>query len=335
MRIGELARHAGLTIRTLHHYDAIGLLRPSARSPAGYRLYGPDDIARLHAIQALRQLGLALDDIRRLLAEGGASLPVIVEQQIHALDRQIEQATELRSRLSLLRAKFSAGDAPEASDWLASLQLMNTCNKYFSSAELRIIFSNWARIAGDWPPLMQDVRRAMEQGTPPESLAVQPLAYRWMQLMGVWMEGNFDLIRRWGDMYKREPAALHGSGPDLAMIEYVERAVGVRIAALCKYLSLEQLMGLAALPPQPWHDLSDAVHQLIRRGVPPDSDAARALVRHWLALMDRVAGGDTAVRDKLLTAYRREPLLAAAAVIDASVRNYLEQARRTLDPVAA
>jgi hypothetical protein len=48
LKIGELARRTGLTVRTLHHYDAIGLLKPSARSDAGYRLYGRNDVARLH-----------------------------------------------------------------------------------------------------------------------------------------------------------------------------------------------------------------------------------------------------------------------------------------------
>jgi DNA-binding transcriptional MerR regulator len=52
LKIGELARRTGLTVRTLHHYDAIGLLKPSARSDAGYRLYDRNDVARLHPAAA-------------------------------------------------------------------------------------------------------------------------------------------------------------------------------------------------------------------------------------------------------------------------------------------
>ena len=107
LQVGELARRTGLTVRTLHHYDAIGLLAPSARSEAGYRLYGPDDIARLHAIQALRLLGLPLAEIGGLLGAGGESLPAIVERQIAALDRQIAQATTLRERLALLEQRLA------------------------------------------------------------------------------------------------------------------------------------------------------------------------------------------------------------------------------------
>ena len=61
--IGELAGATGLTVRTLHHYDSIGLLRPSDRSPSGYRLYGSQDVERLYRILALRQLGFSLKDI--------------------------------------------------------------------------------------------------------------------------------------------------------------------------------------------------------------------------------------------------------------------------------
>jgi len=59
LTVGELAKRTGLTVRTLHHYHAIGLLTPSARAENGYRLYGRDEIARLHQIQALSRFGLA------------------------------------------------------------------------------------------------------------------------------------------------------------------------------------------------------------------------------------------------------------------------------------
>ena len=57
LKVGELARRTGLTVRTLHHYDAIGLLRPSLHTEAGYRLYTAGDIARLQQVISLRQLG--------------------------------------------------------------------------------------------------------------------------------------------------------------------------------------------------------------------------------------------------------------------------------------
>ncbi len=61
LRIGELARRTGLSVRALHHYDAIGLLVPSARTDAGHRRYTAEDVARLQQIASLRALGLPLD----------------------------------------------------------------------------------------------------------------------------------------------------------------------------------------------------------------------------------------------------------------------------------
>lgn len=65
--VGEVAKLAGVTVRTLHHYDRIGLLRPGVRSAAGYRGYDPADLARLQRILAYRELGFSLDDIAGLL----------------------------------------------------------------------------------------------------------------------------------------------------------------------------------------------------------------------------------------------------------------------------
>ena len=65
--VGELSRLAGVTVRTLHHYDEIGLLRPSGRSDAGYRLYSYEDLARLQEILVWRQLGFSLPEIQQLL----------------------------------------------------------------------------------------------------------------------------------------------------------------------------------------------------------------------------------------------------------------------------
>lgn len=86
MQVGQLARHSGLTVRTLHHYDEIELLSPSHRSAAGYRLYGPEDVARLTQILLLRKLNLSLAQIREILATPESSLQETIAQQISHLE---------------------------------------------------------------------------------------------------------------------------------------------------------------------------------------------------------------------------------------------------------
>ena len=74
IQVGELAKRAGITVRTLHHYEQTGLLLPSARSAAGYRLYNLVDVQRLHMIQVLAKAGLELAEIRDFLKQESLSL---------------------------------------------------------------------------------------------------------------------------------------------------------------------------------------------------------------------------------------------------------------------
>lgn len=82
--VGEVARLAGVTVRTLHHYDRIGLLQPSVRSSAGYRGYHQADLARLQRVLAYRELGFSLEDIGRLLDDPDSD-PVAQLRHQHAL----------------------------------------------------------------------------------------------------------------------------------------------------------------------------------------------------------------------------------------------------------
>ena len=85
--VGEVARLAHVSVRTLHHYDAIGLLAPSARSPAGYRLYSGTDLRRLHQILFYRELGFALEEIADILADPAAGTDDHLRRQ-HRLLRE-------------------------------------------------------------------------------------------------------------------------------------------------------------------------------------------------------------------------------------------------------
>ena len=115
MQIGELAERTGLSIRTLRHYDEIGLLRPSARSEGGFRLYTPDDESRLLLIRRMKPLGYSLEQMGELLAvvDGLADAPAdavlrarlegIREEAVarrDALRRQVDAAYEFLAQLA-------------------------------------------------------------------------------------------------------------------------------------------------------------------------------------------------------------------------------------------
>src|SRR5437762_1393306 len=69
--VGDISRLTGVTVRALHHYDEIGLVKPSQRSPAGYRLYDESDALRLQQVLVLRELGVPLDEIAGVLDRAG------------------------------------------------------------------------------------------------------------------------------------------------------------------------------------------------------------------------------------------------------------------------
>lgn len=324
LKVGELARRTGLTVRTLHHYDEIGLLKPSGRSGTGYRLYSQADVQRLHGIQTLRLLGLPLGDIADLLAGDGMEPGRIIERQIHALDLQITQATELRGRLALMRDGLVAGAEPDMGNWLETLALMATYGKYFSTAELRHIFENWHKIEAQWPPLVQQVQSAMNQCLAIDAPLVQQLAHRWMVLMREWMGNDMHLLERWGTMYRMEPSA-HGinHAPNTAMIEFMERAVGLRLAALGKYLEPCDLARLGNVGAAQWQALEDEVAGLLRAELAPDSPHGQAAAARWSALMDQLTHNDRQLRGKLLQASASEPVLRSGSLLSPAVRDYI------------
>lgn len=106
-RIGELATAAGLTVRTLHHFDAVRLVVPSERSATGHRRYTEPDVQRLYRVLALRQLGLPLDQVRRVLdddgdRDGDGDLRMMIGRQLRHLDDQVQEQDRLRRRLTTL-----------------------------------------------------------------------------------------------------------------------------------------------------------------------------------------------------------------------------------------
>ena len=97
-RIGELARETGLTVRTLHHYDQLGLLSPLSRTEGGHRCYTSGDVRRLHRIVALRSLGISLEVIGTLL-DGEPDPTGLLRRQLDVVEERIRKASDLRARL--------------------------------------------------------------------------------------------------------------------------------------------------------------------------------------------------------------------------------------------
>ena len=95
MNVGEVAALAGVTVRTLHHYDRIGLLSPSGRSAAGYRQYAPADLDRLHAVLLYRELGFPLEEVATLLDDPSADPAAHLRRQHALLRNRVERTSAM------------------------------------------------------------------------------------------------------------------------------------------------------------------------------------------------------------------------------------------------
>ena len=123
-RVGELAAATGLTVRTLHYYDEIGLLVSSGRTEAGHRLYDDADVERLYRISLLRRLGLPLGEIGRALDDPAWNLRAAMAAHLRAVDQRLEATGRLRGRLAQLVGSVERSDGPPTDDLLDILEEM-------------------------------------------------------------------------------------------------------------------------------------------------------------------------------------------------------------------
>jgi len=126
LTLGRLARATGLARSSLLHYEALGLLKPLARSEAGYRLYGASEVQRLRAIRRYREAGLSLEAIARLLEAPQATGPAaLLEQRLLALSDEVQRLREQQQGLARLLAmpEFLAQRAARGkAAWVALLR---------------------------------------------------------------------------------------------------------------------------------------------------------------------------------------------------------------------
>ncbi|WP_017537677.1 MerR family transcriptional regulator [Nocardiopsis halophila] len=243
-KVGELARATGLTVRALHHYDGIGLVRPSERTASGHRLYTEADVRLLYRALALRDLGLPLEEVRSVLQGGGPGLDELLTGQLAQVERRIAALGGLRGRLSAVLQAARGGSAPESERLMRVIEGMSsvdeTVRAYFGEERLRELQRRrhergeeavGADIAA-WPELIAAVGRAVEDGTDPASDEGRELARRWMALLESFHGGDDGLkesLYRMREGRAEEITAGHG-GPTQEMIDFVARANEARNA---------------------------------------------------------------------------------------------------------
>lgn len=336
LKIGELAGRTGLTVRALRHYDDIGLLVPSVRSASGYRLYDRHDVARLYRILALRRLGLSLADIKRLLAEGAGGISDVLTRQVQQLERDIQQATALRSHLLAMQDQLRASQEPEIDDWLVALESMVVGTKYFGPDEqlsLEALHEAFAHAAT--PELSARLLGMIATGTPPESPEAQELAQRWIGLLLAATDGDEGLLMKLHAMHWNEPSLHALTGVDQAGMRYISQAMAFarlqRYAPHCTAGEMATLRAHYLAQLDAWPPLIAEIREQMAANAATDSAAMRALALRWRALSLAKTGGDAALQAKLERAFDQDAAIRTGSGIDVTLASYVKQAIAELD----
>lgn len=157
MLIGEVARRSGVSARMLRHYDALGLVRPTGRTGAGYREYSGDDIRRIFHIESLRSLGLSLRDVGRALDDPGFAPSELVDDLIRQTRERIAAETELLTRLR----RIGAAEPTGWEDVLQSVALLHALRSQSAGTRQRAALSSVEEV-----PVEALVEAALSEANP-------------------------------------------------------------------------------------------------------------------------------------------------------------------------
>ncbi|WP_328868997.1 MerR family transcriptional regulator [Streptomyces sp. NBC_00287] len=256
--IGELARRTGLTVKTVRLYSDRGVITPAERTPAGYRRYAPDAVARLSFVRTLRELGLGLDTIRRIL-DRELPLEEVAARHAAALDVQIGVLRLRRAVLTNVAARTPT--TPEEIRRMHQLARLTTAERRRLVDEfLDSVFADL-----DEGPVPSAIRRSMTPELPDDPTQAQ--ADAWVGLAELSLDPDFrDAVRRLAEEHARR--ASSPPLPDVVALAHIH--VGAALAAGIDPGSPEADPAVAAL----------AAHSARTLARPDDHELHRLLLHH-------------------------------------------------------
>lgn len=245
--VGEVARFAGVTVRTLHHYDEVGLLSPSGRTAAGYRQYGDDDLERLQQILCYRELGFGLVDIAVILDDPRAD-PIDHLRRQHALltdrvGRLQEMAAVLKKTMEARKMGISINpdemfdvfgeDDPTQYADEAEQRWRNT-DAYKQSQRRISSYSkdDWVQIKAEGAAAEQRLVASLQAGAAADSEEAMDAAEAHRLQIDRWFyECSHDMHRALGEMYLADPRFTeHYEKLVPGLAAYVQTAIAANAA---------------------------------------------------------------------------------------------------------
>jgi len=318
-RVHEFAELAGVTVKTLHHYDRLGLLKPR-RTEAGYRMYAERDLERLEQIIALKFLGSPLKQIKNVLDRAALELPDALRLQRKALEeKQVLLARAVRAVRAAEEALEPGKPADpavlkriiEVIDMQSDIEVMK---KYYSTEEAwekrRRYYEEGP--SQEWQELYRDIRAAL--GEDPAGEEAQALADRWLKLsVRAWIgepEVQTDSMTAWVDR-EHWPPAMKRRIAEFNLEEVNQFIQRVVLSARKKYFSEDAWAKLVEIRNRAtqdhsvlWQTRVDLFRDIESSlAEDPASEQAQALVLRWMALMDAASYDDSGIKAGLMKAW--------------------------------
>ena len=196
---GEFANRAGVTVRTLHHYDELGLLRPSVRSDAGYRLYTDADFVRLQQIATLQLIGFPLKEIRQILDGKALTLAAALRVQRELIAQKRDQLDAAIAAIERAEHALDAGPAEQLDALRAVMESITMQENWdwvkekYTPEQLEALAKRddpdkRAQWAEQWSTLIAQVKAAQHED--PAGPNAQALAGRWHGLITAFTGGD-------------------------------------------------------------------------------------------------------------------------------------------------
>jgi DNA-binding transcriptional MerR regulator len=213
MRIQEFAKQTGVTVRTLHHYDRLGLLQPQ-RTVSGYRIYGERELIRLQRITVLKFIGCSLQDIKELLDRDPDDLRNTLDLQQEALEsrrKALDGALKAVDQAKGMLSKSGKADWQSLKQIVETIEMeenMEWTKQYYSPEALQELAKRRDQDPNvaehgqrDWAILLADCEQALKDKVDPKSDHGQQLAHRWIELVQAFTKGNPQIAQGLNKLY--------------------------------------------------------------------------------------------------------------------------------------
>ncbi len=221
-RVGALARMTGLTVRALHHYEALGLLVAAARTDSGHRLYDEASVQRLYRVCALRSLGVSLPEIRRLIDDDGASIASVLEQHLARVEQRVEDLTRLRDRLRrICRQPDSQVDTAEL---LRTIEAMSLLERHVDARRRLVTARPTRNVEQQWRALADELRACMDAGADPSTGRAREVAMQARDLLHEFAGSDPAILDALAHLRTADPPT-DLAGWDPALMTYLDRAL--------------------------------------------------------------------------------------------------------------